>query len=108
VENANEGKQYQPHRRNNCVGGNIGLSAEGNDQGKVNKYKIIYKAVFILIKVVPPKKAQITNKNRIKYVSVKVVPFLSHVLGEHADPHHDIGDSHQERTEHEKKTWVEE
>ncbi len=108
MENAYEGKQYQPHRRNNCVGGHIGFSAEGNDQSKVNKYKIIYQAVTILIKVVPPKKAQITNKNGIKYVSVKIVPLLSHILWEHADPHHDIADRHQERTEYEKETWIEE
>jgi hypothetical protein len=108
VENANYSEQYKPHRGNNCMGCNISPSADGNDKSEVNKYQIIYKAVFTLIKMVPPKKAQIRNKNKIKYVSVQVIPFFSHILGEHADSHYHITDSHQERTEYKKKTWIEE
>lgn len=41
VQNAHNGEEDQPNGGNNSVGCNIGPSAHGNDNSKVNKHKIV-------------------------------------------------------------------
>lgn len=85
-----------------------GFSTTGNDYDKIKENCVIKQGVFTVHKMVPCQKKQVTGKNEIKHVLMKLVALAPLIFREHTHPNHDIPYCGQDGNKYGKEARVEE